>query len=216
MKKNSISASTLMLIGAFVTSTFFLMSCENKNTPQGNVSYFLNGETKIDIKKFKESDFTVKVLIDTSTCYVFEDENKLLIWTDKPEKDSTFSQKKNFIRKGTKEISSFRKEAESKGILDNDAEMQKLFDLTFGASGEPTSRGAGVLYEHYLPGGNILVIPGKFPKMPSGWDNRVSAIAAAATTVLCDYKWFGGSKFWVAYLANTNLYGFNDRTSSVF
>jgi hypothetical protein len=218
MKK--ISIITILIFASALTSLLCFLACENKVTPPKNrVNFYLNGTTKIEIANFKETDNTVKVVIDTTTCYVFENEKDLLMWTDKPESNANIIQFKNLIKSGTHKITSFQDEANRKGILNDEEQMQQLFNSFFIDSLQQplATRGAGVLFTGYNSQGAALPIPGKLPKLTGSWNNSISSIGIAATTVLCDGWWFGGQKVWIL-LDSRNLsdYGFDNRTSSVF
>ncbi len=217
--KKYINLTTRLFWGGLMI-IFFLSSCEPKEEEAlDTMTYYLNGETEIDKAKFKETDSTVMVLVDSSKCYVFENENNLLTWTDIENKDPELKPFKIEIRTNTLAIRAFLEKAKEKGILDNDEEMQKLYDLVFGLQGPkiPESRGLGFLYEHIYYGGSVLAIA-KYPKMPSGRDNWASSANILASTGLYDRTYFRGSGRWLIPGTHPNFlnFGFNDRTSSVF
>jgi Beta/Gamma crystallin len=202
-----------------IDDIFFGYCCDCNKSPLNSMNFYLNGTTKIELADFQETDKTVKVIVDADTCYIFETETNLLAWTNKEEGSEKLMSFKNEIKTKTNAINAFLKEAAAKGILDNDVEMQKLFDKALGSQEQqaPSSRGLALLYEHTnFNGANIAV--GRYPKMPAGWDNRVSSAIVTGPTMLCDYKNFGGSKAWLipGTYPNLNPWNFNDRTSSVF
>lgn len=220
MKKHS-SASTSLILSMLTTLLFFT-ACEPKeelpNLDDGP-KYFLNGEVEMDIANFQETDHTTMVFLDTNTCYVFEKEEHLLAWTGVEEQDAELMAAKRQIRTSVKAIRAFLDKAGENGILENEEELQRLYNRMFGVPGQdlPVSRGLGFLYQHAYYGGAGLAIA-KYPRMPSGRDNWASSANIIASTGLYDRTYFRGAGRWLipGTYPNFTYFGFNDKTSSVF
>lgn len=182
------------------------------------ITYYLNGN-KISMDSIKETEQTVEVFVNPTTCYVFENENNFLIWLNKPETNKKLLSIKKAIKIKHDQIKSFLMKARESGIIDNESELDKLYNKIFQGEGnkDVVLRGLGYLYEHINYAGLTKAF-GKYSTMPSGWDNRASSANVTVSTGLFDKTYFRGTSRWLApgTYPNFLLFGFNDKTSSVF
>lgn len=173
--------------------------------------FYLQG-TKIDFSKFNMTESTSLVAgYEPNKVLIFETDEELVAWAREKQDRSKFL-------KAHDKMKDLGQWAEQNGLIDNEKATQ---DYMKSMQMKSSIKVVSILYRDYDFSGDSYTVPGVPWPTLGRFNNEASSIEGVLSlTVLCDWTWFRGSKFYLASVPYTGIpnlgdYGFDDITSSV-